>query len=220
MDYYPTVEAPVYSDEISQRQRRSLRQIPHSKRYELARRAQDAAGFRIRISRAVLNNLAFRPELERWTPFVQAEPRIAERRSMGNLALTLFDTAQQPLTRAVSYSSEEELHERLEIRHPQLFANTEPIPVIGLALFGNTAVCPFIGLKLGGDVIREEITVVRRVVAPELSLDSIHLPLHTPHVSLGKVLNPGSVRHVVEAIESYLPQAVQFKPAHIEFEHA
>jgi hypothetical protein len=218
-----SVEEPIYSfetsnpytDEISNRQRRSLNGSKKGK-LQAARQAQEKAGFRLRISRSVLNHQDFGPELKTWIPFVQAG--LASRKSLGNLSITLFDTNQQPLRHNnEGFGSEDELLELLQDRRPELFVRTPPIKVTGISLFGNESE-PFVGLRLEPGFIYDELGHVRRIVAPELSLDRSHQLEHLPHVTVGQATRPESVEAIQVALRTVLPDYVQFTESNIDYQ--
>ncbi len=223
MSALPSIERPIYSeglhnpyvDEISNRQRRSLRQQSKSVKLREAVKAQQNAGYRVRISRSVLNQQHFTPELKTWIPFVQSG--VARRRSLGNLSLTVFDTSQQPLRRDEGFESEEALREKLFDRRPELSRDSPPIAVTGISLFGNDRE-PFVGLTLEPGFIYEELDEVRRIVAPELALDRSHQRDHTPHVTLGQVINLESLDTIQKALGLVFPKYVQFEAASVTYD--
>jgi hypothetical protein len=222
MKVLPSFEQPIYSDglynpyvdEISSRERRSLRQKPKSVRRNDAFKAQGDAGYRVRISRPVLNQPHFMPELKTWIPFVQAG--VARRRSLGNLALTVFDTSQQPLMREEGFESEERLKDRLFDRRPELARDSPPIIVKGMALFGNARE-PFVGLTLEPGFVYEELGEVRRIVSPALDLDRSHQLDHIPHVTLGQISHLESIDTIQSALREVLPEYVQFAAADVTY---
>jgi hypothetical protein len=177
----------------------------------MARGAQDASGLRIRISRKVKNQLDFSSELEVWHSPVQTG--IAQRKSLGSLALTIFDTTQQPLQSMHDYT-QESLEDMLQCRLPSLFEESPPIAVTGSALFGSR-LRPFIALTLAAGHAHSEQAAVRSLVAPELSLDSRHQLDHQPHISLGQVFAPNQAEPIRSLLTPVLPGYVQLSPARI-----
>lgn len=209
-------EAPVYVDfGISNRQRRALRGPSANQRRNAARQSQAESGIRIRISRQVINQADFAPELKIWIPSVQ--DGVASRKSLGNLAMTVFDTTQQPL-RYCDDISTESLEEDLESKYPELFRRTDPLEVTGTAFFGNRK-SPFIGLTFAPGRAYDEIQQVRQLVAPELALDSSHQLSHQPHVSLGQVFSYDRALELKEKLDPVTPRYVQLAPAKVEVDH-
>lgn len=211
-------EQPIYlpyEDGMRNRERRALRGPSVKQRRNTAREEQARSGQRIRIARRVLNQLDFKKELEVWIPFVQ--DGVASRRSLGNLAITLFDTNQQPL-RFAEECTEEELKDRFEVRYPALFQNTPPIEVVGTDRFGDKSM-PFIGLILAPGFAYSERREVRGIAAPELLLDDSHQNPHKPHVSLGQAFTREAAGNIQNKLDLILPGYVQFAPADITVEH-
>lgn len=210
-------ESPIYASDSRNSQRRSLRVEPLRQRRERAWETQQNSGFRIRISRPVMTDQPkiFERELKAWIPFVHAG--VASRRSIGNFAVTMFDTNQQPLMYNDGYRSVEELREKIAVKLPKLLSRTGIIKIAGIAEFGSPK-RPFIGLTFKEDDIKQEIRSLVAVVAPELALDDNHQQLHIPHISLGQVHCPESVAEIKNALEGTLPDYVRLAGAEITYE--
>jgi hypothetical protein len=206
---YPPL--PSHEDGISNRERRSLRGPSVQARRTAAREAQTASGLRVRVSRAVKNQLAFKDELKVWHLPVQTG--IATRKSLGSLAVTIFDTAQQPL-RFGEMFSEAALKDVLDERYPALFEESPPIEVTGTDLFGSRQ-SPFVALTLAAGFAYREQASVQAIIAPELSLDASHQLEHRPHVSLGRLLVADRAQDIRAQLAPLIPEYVQFKPATI-----
>lgn len=205
-------ERQAYSDDsrgMSTRQRRSLRGPSANQRLTNARNAQSSSGVRVRIARSVVNQTDFQPELKAWIPSVQ--DGVASRKSLGNLAMTVFDTTQQPL-RFSDDLTEESLTKDFQRRYPLLFVKTKPLEVTGIALFGNRD-RPFIGLTFAPGQAFDEIGTVRDIVAPELALDASHQQSHQPHVSLGQAFSYDRAVEIMAKLDPVRPDYVQFAPA-------
>jgi hypothetical protein len=207
-------ETRIYEDGISNRQRRAIRGKSTRERLTEARDAQAQSGIRVRIARPVKNETDFMGELKVWIPSVQAG--VARRKSLGNLAMTVFDTAQQPI-RACAGLTKEEIERRLASQYRPIFEQSPPIEVTGTALFGNLS-RPFIGLTLAPGFAFKERGIVRPIVAPELGLDDRHQPDHRLHVSLGQALSHERAIEIQAALATVLPNYVQFRPATVSVE--
>lgn len=204
-------EVSPYEDGISNRQRRALRGPSAHARLATARQAQADSGVRVRIARKVLNQGDFKSELKIWIPSVQNG--VAARKSLGNLAMTIFDTSQQPL-RYSDGITQDSLEENLAEQYPALYAPTKPLEVTGTALFGSKA-RPFIGLTFAPGPAFTELRKVQAIVAPELALDSSHQLKHQPHVSLGQVFSYEQALVIQDKLSSNLPGYVQLAPADV-----
>jgi len=204
--------SPYEDGRMSNRQRRALKGPSRRERRSAAQGAQAVTGRRIRISRPVKNQLDFKPELKAWHEPVQAG--IAKRKSLGSLAMTVFDTRQQPLRFGAEHT-EESLEGLLYDSCPALFEDCPPVPVTGTGLYGSK-IRPFVALTLGPGPIYGERSSVRDAIAPELSLDDSHQLGSRPHVSLGQVFAAHQAVALQAKLEPVLPQYVEFGPALIE----
>ncbi len=207
-----TPYSPTYIDErISNKQRRALRGKPNGRRLAEARQSQSESGLRIRIARPVKNASDFGAQMRVWHDLVRTGK--AKRKTYGQLALTVFDTKQQPLRNGLDHS-EETLTELFEDQYPDLFRDTKPAAVTGTNLFGSKSE-PFVGLVFAPGRIHDERIIVRDIVAPELSLGDGHEKLHRPHVSLGRTSLGHLAVEMQQKLEPVLPAYVQFGPATI-----
>lgn len=204
-----SMEGCIYTDEASRR--RSNRTQRPRDRLATARRAQAESGIRIRIARPVANQSDFAQELKVWIPHVQEG--MAARKSLGNLAMTLFDTNQQPIT-CSDGQTEESIREKIEVRYSKLFVASPTIEVTGIRRFGNTD-RPFLGLTLAPGFAQQEQQTVRALVAPELALGEDYQLEHTLHVSLGQAFSRERAERIEKALLPVLPTYVKFGPADI-----
>lgn len=216
---YPTSQAELIAYEecsIYEDDGRGRRpKVPSAaKRRAAAFAAQSMSGVRVRIARDVVNQLDFKPELAAWTPFVQGGT--AHRKSLGNLAMTVFDTRQQPLMNSEGLT-EDAVRTRLYRACPDVFEETQRIKVVGIDTFGNPE-RPFLGLLLEPGVIHLQKGTVREAVAPELALGDDHLPDHRLHVSLGQVFGSDNAKHILDTLGPNLPSHVVFKGVDITVE--
>lgn len=201
------LEGSVYEDDS--RRRRHRTQTAEERR-AAAIAAQAMSGSRVRIARSVKNQGNFADELKVWIPFVQSG--VASRKSLGNLAMTVFDTAQQPLIN--NSFNQASVEEKLKRDCPALFKDSPRIEVTGTDLFGSRSQ-PFIGLTLAPSSVYLEWQSVRDIIAPELSLGDAHLPRHRIHVSLGQAHTHDHAVIIQKALQSSLPEYVQFKGARV-----
>lgn len=199
-----------FADESRNSQRRTTRYRP-AEELAIARKRQQESGVRIRLSRPVKNHKDFSPELKVWHEPVQFG--YATRKGLGALAVTLFDTNQQPL-RSSDGHSQASLLELLQEWYPAFFQDTPPITVTGTAPFGSSSK-PFIGLTLGPGFLYDEQTRIRSLVAPELSIDDSHQLQHRLHVSLGQVFVAAQAQAIEEQLRPVVPGYVQFGPGQI-----
>ncbi|HSX46419.1 MAG TPA: hypothetical protein VLF87_00285 [Patescibacteria group bacterium] len=206
-----SLETPIYEDAISNRQRRSLQRQSSRDRLATARDAQATSGVPIRIARSVKNQTDFLPELKIWIPYGHAHT--AKRKSLGNLAMTIFDTSQQPL-RSSEGQTLESVEALFDARYPDLLRPSPPIEVAGIGLYGIKD-CPFIGLQLAPGFSEREQETVRQLIAPELALDASHQKIHRMHISLGQALSRECAVVLLEELEPVLPTYVQLLPASI-----
>jgi hypothetical protein len=215
----PHYDGSPYEDGISNRQRRSLRGPSKADIRQAARTAQEQSGIRIRISRPVKNQLDFKPELKAWE--VPTQARKTDRRGLGNLGITVFDTKQTPLRIGTDHDKAS-LEQLMRDYYPALFKESPLVEVAGVDLFGKKdklTDMPFVGLTfLYGHAHKEQRTV-RDLVAPELALDDSHQLDHRPHVSLGTATSPDWGHRMIELVEPVVPKFVQFNPGIITVEY-
>lgn len=209
----PSIVFP-FEDGISNRERRALRGPSPRDRRAAARSAQIASGVRIRLARKVMNQLDFREQRKKWYPAVQEGT--ATSKSIGSFALTVFDTAQQPL-RFGEEHTKESVEERIRARYPDFFLPSPPIEVTGTALFGNRDK-PFIALTLAPGHAYDEKVKTRDLIAPELWLDNSHQLDDVPHISLGQVFARSKAEEIRIMLAPVLPAYVQFMPGIVNVE--
>lgn len=208
---------PLYEDDISNRERRSLKGPSKRERRNTVRTIQDASGITIRIERRVKNQLDFGPQRKLWYPSVQEG--IATSKGVGSLALTVFDTKQQPLAFLAEDTTRESIEAKLRNGYPDLFRETPPIEITGVRLFGDEDENPFIGVFLAPGHAFDEKRRVRNIVAPELWLDDSHQLEDLPHVSLGQVFAPRQAKEIRDMLRPVMPRYVQFMPGTVSVEH-
>ena len=181
-----------------------------------ARSSQENAGVVIRICRPVVNTPDFQPELKVWWSALQGKN--GTRRTAGKLALTLYDSKQQPLQTVPTYT-QEEMIDFLGVRYPDLFKPTPPIKVTGTGLFGNREK-PFVALELATKgFLDQDKQSVLGLIAPELLLARDHLQDHRLHVSLGQAALETAL--IIERdIQEFLPAYVQFGPGRVTVERS
>lgn len=208
-------ELPPYEDgRLTTRQRRALKGPSRRERFDMARSAQNGSGLRIRVSRQVKNQQDFVPELKVWHDSVKKG--VAQRKSLGSLAITQFDTNQLPLRFGQEFD-EQSLEDLLQRECPQIFQDTEPILVRGIDTVGSKSQ-PFVALTFGHGRLHREQRDIRDAIAPELALDDSHQLGKQPHVSLGKVFAREMVPGIVDELRTKVPVAVQFAAATIMVE--
>lgn len=203
----PSTCLDPYEDASRRRQARSIK--TPKQRYNEAKDGQRKSGMRIRIYRPISNSQDFRDELRAWQ--LPADRGLAERRSLGGLAMTLFDTQQQPLKYCPDYT-EEELTDLLALRLPTLFLASGPHKVEGLRLFGvnKNETSGHLVLSFPMGELNDELKKVKSIVAPEISLADDHLLSHIPHVSLGKIVDLSKREEIESLIEPVMPKQVTF----------
>jgi|GEM_PF-2713059 hypothetical protein len=187
-----------------------------------ARASQAASGLRVRIFRPVVNQEAFKNQLQVWHGLVneRGATRATYGKGLGGLTMTLFDTSQQPLLALDESYTEESLSEKLERARPGIFKRTGSIAVLGTEQFGSK-LQPFIALTFAlgpGNSLLDETRTVRHTVAPELSIRDDYLPDHRLHVSLGQVFRVADAAPLQEKLDAVIPQFVEFGPATVTVE--
>lgn len=218
-------EADSYEADISSRVRRYQQGPSRQQRRDQARAEYEQNGIRIRVARPVIRDDVLDAQRRLWHPSVQSGiARYVNKRRFG---ITVFDSKQQNV-RAMPDHTEAGLGEKFSTACPGLMLPTGPIPVTGIELFGNEKTLPFIALTLAHEPLYSQQSIVGPIVAPELSLGDDHLPVHRPHVSLGRMERSHlsllethqKAREIIRILESSgtLPQALHFGPAEIKIE--
>jgi hypothetical protein len=212
-------ESATYTYPVTNLVSESRRRQPLSRRelQDRARKNQKNSGTHIRVARTVLNGSDFGPELEAWHRIVIEKNGI--RKSLGNLAVTLFDTSQTPLLNCPDHYDSESLKDRIEEKHPEYFQKTRPIAVSGTRLVGDIE-SGFAWVALTFDCARnpllEERRNIGRIIAPELRLSDSHMREQTLHISLGQMSVKEYQRDFKDELESQLPEYVILRPATVE----
>jgi hypothetical protein len=173
-------------------------------------RTNEALDVELRISRGVANPEDFK-KIDKKLKKPHKEGIIV-RRSVGRMALTVFDSSLDRLPPNFDLN-QDDIIETLKTEVPELFMDVEA-RVDNIDFYGVSR-SPFVALKFESEELCKQMARTIVALNPILSLRDINMSQLHPHLSLAKSFSSERAKALKSSLQGCLPHVVVFKPVEI-----